>query len=237
VDTLSIESRMVLPSLLAESGAKNVYMPPDAAVFDWLAPRLARRTGDPVDECRRCVEAGAIYPDAGAPYEQTHVVDLAHLEPLVALPHQPGRVTPLSHAAGAPVQHAFIGTCTNGRLEDLAAAAAVLRRPDGAVHRLAAGVRMVVVPASSEVLAAATAAGYIDTFVAAGATIGVPGCGPCMGNALLGIPGDGETVISTANRNFRGRMGNPAAQIYLASPPTVAASAVKGHIAGMEDLD
>ncbi len=142
---------------------------------------------------------------------------------------------PLSQVAGTRIHQAFIGTCTNGRLEDLAAAAEALVGPDGRVRRVADGTRLVVIPASSQVLQDALAAGYIRTFIEAGAMIGVPGCGPCMGNHL-GIPAAGETVISTANRNFKGRMGNPDADIYLSSPAVVAASAVAGRIAGPEEL-
>jgi homoaconitase/3-isopropylmalate dehydratase large subunit len=123
-----------------------------------------------------------------------------------------------------------LGTCTNGRLEDLAAAAAVLRG-----RRVAPGVRMIVIPASSQVLQAALAAGYIQTFVEAGAVIGVPGCGPCMGNHM-GIPAPGEVTISSANRNFRGRMGTPDSEIYLSNPAVVAASAVVGAIADPREV-
>jgi homoaconitase/3-isopropylmalate dehydratase large subunit len=122
------------------------------------------------------------------------------------------------------VQQAFLGTCTNGRLEDLAAAATVLRG-----RKVAAGTRLLVIPASSEVLKAALQLGYIQTFVEAGAMIGVPGCGPCMGNHM-GIPAPDEATISSANRNFRGRMGTASAPIYLANPAVVAASAVTGVI-------
>ncbi len=236
VASLSLESRMVIPNLMAESGAKNAWTQPDGAVFDWLATRLARRTGEAVDACRARIAAGAIYPDADAAYLERHAVDLAAIEPVVALPHSPAKLAPLSQVAGAPVQQAFIGACTNGRLEDLAAAAGVLRPAGGRVRRVAAGTRLIVIPASSEVLQDALAAGYVQTFLEAGAMLGVPGCGPCMGNHL-GIPASGETVISTANRNFRGRMGNPEADIYLASPQVVAASAVLGRIAGPEELE
>jgi 3-isopropylmalate/(R)-2-methylmalate dehydratase large subunit len=230
VRTLSLESRMVIPNLMAESGAKNAWMEPDEAVFDWLAARLARRTGETVGACRGRIAAGALYPDADATYLERHTVQLDAIEPVVALPHSPAKLAPLSQVAGTRVQQAFIGTCTNGRLEDLAAAAKVLQG-----RTVAPGTRLIVIPASSEVLAAALAAGYITTFIEAGAMLGVPGCGPCMGNHL-GIPADGETVISTANRNFRGRMGNREAQIYLASPAVVAASAVLGRIPSREDL-
>ncbi|HHH41741.1 MAG TPA: 3-isopropylmalate dehydratase large subunit, partial [Chloroflexi bacterium] len=124
-----------------------------------------------------------------------------------------------------------IGTCTNGRLEDLAAAAAVLKG-----RRVAPGTRLIVIPASSQVYLQALEAGYIQTFIEAGAVVDSPGCGPCMGNHL-GIPAPGEVTISTANRNFRGRMGTKESEIYLASPAVVAASAVAGYITRPEALD
>jgi homoaconitase len=274
--TLSIESRMVLPNLMAESGAKSAYLEPDAAVFEWLAQRIviARSTlsgvrrglpnavegrereaslwdeaissqaGDcfgaaaPRNDSAAWVErlaAGALYPDPDAVYLERHTVNLSALEPIVAAPHNPAKATPLSQVAGTHIDQAFLGTCTNGRLEDLAAAAAVLRGADGAVRRVAGGTRLVVIPASSEVLEQALKLGYIETFVAAGAMIGVPGCGPCMGNHL-GVPASGETVISSGNRNFRGRMGNPEAAVYLANPAVVAASAVLGRIADPREV-
>ena len=171
----------------------------------------------------------ALYPDPDADYVEWHTVDLSALEPFVACPHNPANVVPLSEVAGTKVDQAFLGTCTNGRLEDLAAAAAVLRGEDGQVKRIAAGTRMLVIPASSQVLREAMAAGYIETFLAAGAMLGTPGCGPCMGNHM-GIPAPGEVTISSANRNFRGRMGTAESDVYLASPAVVAASAVAGRI-------
>ena len=132
--------------------------------------------------------------------------------------------------AGVHVDQAFLGTCTNARLEDLARSRpSVLRGPDGRVRHVATGTRLLVIPASSEVLQAALAAGYIETFLAAGAMIGTPGCGPCMGNHM-GVPAPGEVTISSANRNFRGRMGTAESEVYLASPAVVAASAVAGQI-------
>src|SRR5262249_12013773 len=141
----------------------------------------------------------------------------------IALPHMPENVVNLSDAIGHPVQQAFIGTCTNGRLEDLKAAADVLRG-----HKVRC--RMVVIPASSQVFLQATRLGLIETILEAGATIGTPGCGPCMGNHM-GIPAANEVTISSANRNFRGRMGTVDAPVYLASPYVVAASAIAGKIA------
>jgi 3-isopropylmalate dehydratase small subunit len=232
---LSLESRMVLPNMMAESGAKNAYLRPDASVIEWVARRLAIRTGTPLPDCLERVCAEALYPDPDAEYVAVMEVDLDTLEPLVACPHNPSSAAPLSDIAGTPVQQAFIGTCTNGRLADLAEAAAVLRTPDGRVRRLATGTRLLVIPASNQVLREAIAAGYVDTFLEAGAMLGTPGCGPCMGNHM-GVPASGETVISTANRNFRGRMGNPESSIYLAGPGVVAASAVTGRITDPRDL-
>jgi homoaconitase/3-isopropylmalate dehydratase large subunit len=154
----------------------------------------------------------------------------AELEPYVACPHSVDNVAPLSQVKGTRVHQAFLGTCTNGRLEDIAAAAAVVRG-----KQVAPGTRFLVIPASSQVLNEALAAGHIQTLLAAGAVLGVPGCGPCMGNHM-GIPAPQEVTISSANRNFRGRMGTPDAPIYLASPAVVAASAIAGAIADPRDV-
>ena len=228
--SLSLESRMVIPNMMAEAGAKNAYLEPDEAVFDWLARRVAARTGESEAACRPRIAQGALYPDPDATYQARYAIDLSALEPLVARPHNPANVVPLSQVSGVHVDQAFLGTCTNGRLEDLAAAAAVLRDADGMARRVAPGTRLLVIPASSQVLQDALAAGYIQTFLAAGAMIGTPGCGPCMGNHM-GVPAASEVTISSANRNFNGRMGTPGSEVYLASPAVVAASAVLGRIA------
>lgn len=221
VEGLSLESRMVIPNSMAEIGVKNAYLPPDRAVFDFLTGR-----GLPGET----LEAGALYPDEGAVYAAEYDLQLDRLEPLVACPHSVDNVQPLSAVAGRRVDMAFIGTCTNGRLEDLAAAADVLRG-----RRVDPGTRLLVIPASSQVYRAAMQEGILDVLVEAGAAVGVPGCGPCMGNHL-GIPAAGEVVISAANRNFRGRMGQPEAEIYLASPAVVAASAALGRIGSPAEL-
>jgi homoaconitase/3-isopropylmalate dehydratase large subunit len=221
---------MVLPNMMAEFGAKSAYIAPDQAVFDYLAPRYrarrARQSGEQLtsDEAMARVMAGALYPDPGTEYAAVYTYDAAALEPYVACPHSVDHVQPVSQMAETVVQQAFLGTCTNGRLEDIAAAAQVIQG-----QKVAAGTRFLVIPASSQVLQAALQAGYIQTLVEAGAVIGVPGCGPCMGNHM-GIPAPGEVTISSANRNFRGRMGTPDSEIYLASPAVVAASAVLGRI-------
>ena len=174
--------------------------------------------------------ATALYPDVNAVYTAVHRYAAADLEPYVACPHSMDNVAPLSQLAGTRVQQAFIGTCTNGRLEDLAAAAAVVSG-----RQVAAGTRLLVIPASSQVLQEALQAGYIQTLLEAGAVIGTPGCGPCMGNHM-GVPAPKEVTISSANRNFQGRMGTRDAEIYLASPAVVAASAIKGTIADPRTL-
>jgi 3-isopropylmalate/(R)-2-methylmalate dehydratase large subunit len=227
---LSIESRMGIANFMAEFGVKNAYLPPDDRVFDWLAPRRARRTGEPIEAVRERIAAGALYPDPDAPYEAEYVYRLEDLEPMVACPHSVDHVRPLREVAGTRIDMAFIGTCTNGRLEDIAAAAEILRG-----RRIAPGVRLLVIPASREVLEEALRRGFIQTLVEAGAMIGVPGCGPCMGNHM-GVPAPGEVVISSGSRNFRGRMGTPDAEIYLASPAVVAASALRGVITDPREI-
>ena len=147
---------------------------------------------------------------------------------MMSCPDAVDNVLPLSEVGETPVDLGFIGTCTNGRLEDIAAAAEVLR---GKKIRA----RLLVIPASSMVLRDASEAGYIATLIDAGATLGTPGCGPCMGNHM-GVLAPGEVCISSANRNFRGRMGEPEAQIYLANPAVVAASCVAGYIIHPADL-
>ena len=247
IERLSLESRMVLPNMMAEFGAKTAYIAPDEKTFAYLAERLdgGRKTEDeertplaaawgdpgaatPTDSTfvnrQSSIVNQAIFPDANAECVSTHVYNAADLEPYVACPHSVDNVVPVSALAGTRVQQAFIGTCTNGRLEDLAAAAAVLQG-----QRIAAGTRLLVIPASSRVLQEALRLGYIQTFIEAGAVVGVPGCGPCMGNHM-GIPAPGEVTISSANRNFQGRMGTRDAEIYLSNPAVVAASAIAGVI-------
>ena len=217
IQALGLSSRATLPNMMAEMGAKNSYLPPDQVVFDFLSSR-AQRPYDP------------IYPDADASYAAELTYDASTIEPMVACPHTVDNVVPLSLVAGTHVDQAFIGACTNGRLEDLAAAARVLKG-----RRVARGTRLIVIPASREVYLQALAAGYIQTFVEAGGMVESPGCGPCMGNHM-GAPAIGEVSISTANRNFRGRMGTKESEVYLASPLVVAASAVAGEISHPAEL-
>ena len=238
IEALSLESRMVLPNMMAEFGVKNAYLAPDEEVFAWLAARKMRseirdqRSGVwKADDLRSQFASAALYPDSDAVYAARHVFDASAVEPSVACPHTVDNVAPVSALAGTAVQQAFLGTCTNGRLEDLAQAAAILSG-----RRVAAGTRLLVIPASSEIYLDALRAGYIETFIEAGAVIGPPGCGPCMGNHL-GILAPGEVCISSANRNFKGRMGTADSEIYLASPAVVAASAVAGRIVHPEEIE
>ncbi len=237
ISKMSIESRMVIPNMMAEFGVKNAYLPPDDAVFEWLARRKISDFRSQISDSQSAIynlkskiANGALYPDADATYAAIHRYDAAQLEPYVACPHRVDNVKPLSAVRGTRIQQAFIGTCTNGRLEDLAAAAEILRG-----KHVARGTRLIVIPASAQVLSDAIARGYVQTFLDAGAVIGVPGCGPCMGNHL-GVPAPGEVTLSTANRNFRGRMGTREAEIYLASPAVVAASAIAGAIADPREV-
>ena len=216
-EALELSQRATLPNMMAEMGAKNSYIPPDEKVIAFLEGR-AKRTFE------------AVYPDPDAIYAQTYSYQAESIEPMIACPHTVDNVKPLSAVAGRHVDQAFLGTCTNGRLDDLAAAAGVLKG-----HKIAVGTRMVVIPASSQVYLEALKAGHIETFLQAGAIIESPGCGPCMGNHM-GVPAVGEVSISTANRNFRGRMGTKESDVYLASPAVVAASAVAGCIMHPKNL-
>jgi 3-isopropylmalate/(R)-2-methylmalate dehydratase large subunit len=212
IEGLSVGGRQVLCNMAAEMGAKNGYVAPDATTRAWLAGRTAA----PYQE---------ILPDPDADYVQVLRYDVSRLASQVAAPHRVDNVVPVAEAAGMPIDQAIIGSCTNGRLEDLQAAAEILRG-----KQIAASVRLLVLPASREILLQAIEKGIIPDLVAAGATLLNPGCGPCLG-AHEGCMAPGERSISTGNRNFKGRMGSPEAEIYLASPATVAASALKGVIA------
>jgi 3-isopropylmalate/(R)-2-methylmalate dehydratase large subunit len=218
IECLNVSERAVLPNMTAEMGAKNSYIPPDGKIFNYLNGR-AKHTYEP------------IYPDPDANYAREVEYDAATIEPMIACPHTVDNVKRLSEVVGTHIDQAFLGTCTNGRLEDLSAAADVLKN-----RRIANNRRMIIIPASSVVYMEALKAGYVETFLNAGAIIESPGCGPCMGNHM-GVPAIGEVSISSANRNFRGRMGTKESEIYLANPAVVAASAVVGEIAHPKDLE
>lgn len=213
LDWLDLPGRQTLASMAVEVGAKAGIVPPTGpAAAGWQVPAWLR-----------------VEPQAE--YSRTVELDLEALEPQVALPHSVANVVDLSALADTPLDVIFIGTCTNGRSEDLRAAAEILRG-----RRVAPGVRLVVTPASSRVLAQAAADGSLQALVEAGAVLTTPGCGMCMGRHQ-GTLGDGDVCLSTGNRNFRGRMGAPTSQIYLASPAVAAASALRGRLTDPRQLD
>jgi 3-isopropylmalate/(R)-2-methylmalate dehydratase large subunit len=238
IAALPLHERMVIPNMMAEFGAKNAYLPPDEAVFDYLAERRARRLKSAISiptgalrSQQSAIKEMAIYPDEDAVYASTHVINADEIELKIACPHTVDNVKPVSEVKGTRIQQAFLGTCTNGRLEDIAAAAEIIKG-----QHVAAGTRLLIIPASSEVYVDALKAGHVQTLLEAGAVFGTPGCGPCMG-VHMGVLAPGEACISTANRNFKGRMGQPDADVYLASPAVVAASAIRGVISDPRDLD
>lgn len=231
IERMPLAERMVIPNMMAEFGAKNAYLPPDEAVFSYLAERRARRLNSAFSIQHSAITAMAVYPDDDAVYASTHVINADDIGLKIACPHTVDHVKSLREVAGTRIHQAFLGTCTNGRLEDLAAAAEIVKG-----RHVAAGTRLLVIPASSEVYADALRAGYVQTLIEAGAVFGTPGCGPCMG-VHMGVLGPGEACISTANRNFKGRMGQPDAEIYLASPAVVAASAIRGVIADPREIE
>ena len=210
--SLSVPQRLTVANMAVEAGAKVGIFPADGVTRDYLA---SQGRGDHYQP---------ISPDADAIYEQTINVDLASLEPTISKPHTVDNTAPVGKLKGTKIQQVFIGTCTNGRLEDLAVATDILKG-----KKIHPQTRLIIAPASRQVLLEAIKKGYIQSLIEAGATILPPGCGPCLG-LHQGALGDGESCLSTANRNFRGRMGNPEAFVYLGSPATAAATAIAGEI-------
>ncbi len=209
VKTLAVDQRMTLTNLASEMWAKNAVFPYDEVLKSWLGDTY---TGE------------GIWADEGAKYAREIEINLSELFPLVAAPHHVDNVKAVSEVAGTKLNEALVGTCTNGRLEDLRQAAAVLKG-----KKLPEDFQMVIVPASQKIYRQAMKEGLVEIFLDAGANVLSASCGPCLGTGQ-GIPADGYNVISTANRNFKGRMGNKESFIYLASPATVAHSALAGKI-------
>jgi len=217
IDKMSIESRLTMSNQSMEAGAKAAIIPPDSKTIEYVKSR----TKESFD---------IVKADNDAKYEEILDFDVTDLEPMVACPHTVDNVKPVREVAGLEINQAVLGSCTNGRLEDLELAAKII---DGKnVHK---NVRMIVVPASREIYLKAIEKGFIQKFVKAGAMVINPGCGPCLG-AHQGILASGERAITSTNRNFRGRMGSPDSEIYLASPATVVASAIRGEITDPRDL-
>lgn len=207
VSGLSVSERMTVANLASEMGAKNAVFPADVVLQKFLGEKVK-----------------GVWADEGAEYNCSVIIDLDKVFPLVAAPHNVDNVKSVASVAGTAVDEGLIGTCTNGRIEDLRTAAAILKG-----KKVKPGFQLHIIPASKEIYLQAINEGIVTTLIEAGANILSPSCGPCLGTGQ-GIPANGHTVISTANRNFLGRMGNKDASIYLASPATVAASAISGVI-------
>ncbi len=210
IEPLSLASRMTLANMTSEMGVKAGIVHPVGLALPY--------------------DFEPVVADRDANYLSSHRYNVSGLEPQIAVPHAPDNVQPVTALRGVKIQQAFIGSCTNARLEDLQEAAAVLRG-----RYIAHGVRLIITPASKRVMQAAVQDGTAAILMEAGASFTTPGCGACVGTHM-GIPGNDEVVISSTNRNFRGRMGNPNASVYLASPAVVAASALAGEIISPVDV-
>jgi 3-isopropylmalate/(R)-2-methylmalate dehydratase large subunit len=217
VKGLSMAHRFTMANMAVEAGAKNGIFEPDAVTRSYMEERSHR--------------VGAFWSsDPDAHYEQTLKINVNHLEPQVALPHSPHNVRPVSEVKDVTLDQVFIGSCTNGRLEDLREASKILK--DRSVAR---GTRLIVIPGSPLIYKQAIREGIAETLLEAGAVIGPPCCGPCLGGHM-GILAEGEKALSTTNRNFIGRMGHPKSEVYLANPAVAAASAVLGRIGSPTEL-
>jgi 3-isopropylmalate/(R)-2-methylmalate dehydratase large subunit len=210
---MSTSGRLVLCNMSVEAGATSGIVPADAETLRYLKEEAG--VTDPVQP---------VLPDADATYVRTVEIDVSQLAPQIACPHTVDNVHPVGKVAGTKVHQIVIGSCTNGRFDDLEIAAKILKG-----KKVAKDVRMLVFPASGRIYTQALLRGLIADFVQAGAVVMNPGCGPCLG-IHEGALGDGETALSTTNRNFKGRMGNPTADVYLCSPAVAAASALTGVI-------
>ncbi len=215
VASLGISDRMTIANLASEMGAKNAVFPPDEVLAAFLGAEWS---------------GNGIWADEDAIYAADYTIDLREIMPLVAAPHHVDNVRTVAEVAGTPVGQGLVGTCTNGRIEDLRVAAGILKG-----KQVAPGFQLLVIPASREIYLQAIREGIIETLISSGANVLSSSCGPCLGTGQ-GIPADGINVISTANRNFKGRMGNPKASIYLASPATVARTALSGTITSPEGM-
>jgi 3-isopropylmalate dehydratase small subunit len=207
IKSLSISDRMTLANMASEMGAKNAVFPYDSVLMDYLG-----------------AEYNGIWADKEARYAREIEIDLSEVLPVASAPHNVDNIRSVQELAGTEIHEALIGTCTNGRIEDLRIAADILNN-----KKIKTGIQLNIIPASRQIYLQAIEEGLISILVTAGANVLTPSCGPCLGTGL-GIPASGHTVISTANRNFPGRMGNKDAKIYLASPATVALSALTGKI-------
>jgi 3-isopropylmalate/(R)-2-methylmalate dehydratase large subunit len=211
IDAMSVEARMTLCNMVIEAGGKSGIINPDQKTVNYVKAR----TAEPFEIFKS---------DADAEYARVIEIDVSALEPVVAYPHLPSNEKKAADAGEVLIDQAYLGSCTNGRLEDLRIAAGILKG-----KQVAKNTRMIVVPATSEIWKQANREGLLNIFMEAGATVSSPTCGACLGGHM-GVLAAGERCISSTNRNFVGRMGSPKSEVYLASPATVAASAIEGRI-------
>jgi 3-isopropylmalate/(R)-2-methylmalate dehydratase large subunit len=217
ISQLQMSDRLAMCNMAIEAGAKNGIIPPDEVTREYATHRTLRPF--------------TFYAsDPGVDYAGVREIDVSSLEPQVAFPHLPENTHPISQVGEIPIDQAVIGSCTNGRLEDMRLAAKVLKG-----RKVAKGVRLIVIPATPWIYSQSLKEGLFEIFLAAGAVISPPTCGPCLGGHM-GILAPGETAIATTNRNFVGRMGHPESKVYLANPAVAAASAVAGRIVGPRDI-
>lgn len=217
VKQLGMADRFTIANMVIEAGAKNGIFTPDEATETYVRPRAKR-------------DYTFYTSDSDATYVHVIDIDVGNIEPQVAFPHLPSNVRGVSEAGNVPIDQVIIGSCTNGRIEDLRVAAGILKKRKSASY-----VRLIVVPATPEIYRMALKEGLMEIFIDANAVISPPSCGACLGGHM-GILADGERAVATTNRNFIGRMGHPGSEVYLASPAVAAASAVLGRIAGPEEL-
>lgn len=212
IKDLSVEARMTITNMAIEAGGKSGIIEPDEKTIEYVKQRTDQ-------------EFEILKSDEGANYSEVKEYDVSKLEPMVAVPDLPSNGKPVSEIKGVKIDQAYLGSCTNGRIEDLRIAAEIMKG-----KKVAEGTRMIVVPATTEIWKQANKEGLLDIFMEANATVSTPTCGACLGGHM-GILAEGEKCISSTNRNFTGRMGSPKSEVYLASPATVAASAIEGKIA------
>ena len=217
VASLSMDDRFTISNMAIEAGGKNGIFPVDEKTMEYISGRVNR-------PCE------AFEADADAEYVREVVIDLDKLEPTVAMPHLPENTKVVTEVAGLPINQVVIGSCTNGRISDLRAAAAVMKG-----KKVADNVRCIVIPATQEIVLQAMKEGLIETFIEAGAAVSTPTCGPCLGGHM-GVMAEGERTVSTTNRNFVGRMGHVTSEVILASPAVAAASAIAGCVADPRTL-
>ena len=218
LEYLGMSDRLAIANMAIEAGAKNGIFPVDEITLEYEKGRFQR-------------EPAVYAADGDAVYERTVEIDLSALKPTVAFPHLPSNTKTIGEAEGVRIDQCVIGSCTNGRIEDLRAAASVLKG-----RKIADGVRCIVIPGTQKIYLQAMREGLAEIFIEAGAVFSTPTCGPCLGGHM-GVLGKGERAVSTTNRNFVGRMGHPESEVYLASPAVAAASAVAGCLADPEKLE